>query len=251
MRKKTKMIFIAILALVLILAIAYRYSSKRVEFYGYYDKVWAHRANDLKKLESSEAHFKGVELDLLYQKEGDWLEVNHPPAPSTGLSFQEYVNHVSNKKIGMWLDLKNLTATNQQAVFNRIDTGIAFAEIKRGQVIIESSHPELLNVFQEKGYRVSYYLPPKLHEKTKEELRKSLQEIKAQLKNNPNLEISTDFNDYSLIAKNFPKRKKNFWVLHSTYSPKILIHYTELRTMLQDSSVQTVLTPYNNFNKHF
>ncbi|MDT0294983.1 hypothetical protein ACFQ3R_05690 [Mesonia ostreae] len=242
------MIFIAILAVFLILAIAYRYSSKRIEFYGYYDKVWAHRANDLKKLENSQSRFKGIELDLVYQKEGDWLEVNHPPAPSTGLSFKEYVNHVSNKKLGMWLDLKNLTPTNQQAVFNRIEKGIASAEINPSQVIIESSQAELLNIFQKKGYRTSYYLPINLHQKTEEELAKSIQEIKAQLQKQKDLEISSDFTDYAVISKYFPKKKKNFWVMHSTYSVKILKSYKTLRKMLQDSSVQTVLTPYNNWN---
>ena len=248
MRKKTKMILISILAVVLLLAIAYRYSSKRVEFYGFYDKVWAHRVNDLKKLESSEACFKGIELDLLYQKEGDWLEVNHPPAPSTGLSFQEYVSHINNKNMGIWLDLKNLTVTNQQAVFKRVDNNITSAEINRGQIIIESSQPKLLSIFQDKGYRVSYYLPINLHQKTEKELGKSLQEIKEQIQNQPDLELSSDFNDYAVIAKHFPKRKKNFWVMHSPYSIKIIKNYKTLRKMLQDSTVQTVLTPYNNWN---
>lgn len=251
MRKKTKMILISILAVVILLAVAYRYTSKRVEFYGFYDKVWAHRVNDLKKLKSSETRFTGIELDLVYQKEGDWLEVNHPPAPSTGLSFQEYTNHISNKNISMWLDLKNLDSTNQNAICKLIDLNLASAEINPDQVIIESSKPEFLRIFQEKGYRTSYYLPVNLHQKTEEELTESIQKIKKHLQNQPNLELSSDFQDYIVISNNFPKKKKNFWVMHSTYSAEIIINHKMLRRMLQDASVQTVLTPYNNWNQYF
>ncbi len=251
MSKKTKIMSFFIFLVILFVAFTYRYSSKRIEYYGYYDKVWAHRVNDLKKLESSQEKFKGFELDLVYQEKGDWLDIFHSPSPSKGLSFTSYTKHITNKSAGLWLDLKNLNQKNYKAFFKLIDSTVASAELKRDNIIVESSSPEFLTIFHEKGYRTSYYLPAKIYLKTEKEIRKDIKEIKMNIANNPQLELSAYFEDYPIVAKYFPLRKKNFWVLHSTYSPKILIDYKKLRKMLKDSTVKTVLTPYNNFNKIF
>ena len=251
MSKKTKIMSFFIFLVILFVAFTYRYSSKRIEYYGYYDKVWAHRVNDLKKLESSQEKFIGFELDLVYQEKGDWLDIFHYPSPSKGLSFTSYAKHITNKSAGLWLDLKNLNQKNYKAFFKLIDSTVASAELKRDNIIVESSYPELLVNFQQEGYRTSYYLPAKMYLKTEKEILFDIEVIKENIKNKPQLELSAYFEDYSIISKNFPLRKKNFWVLNSTYSHKILNNYKNLRKMLKDSTVKTVLTPYNNFNKHF
>lgn len=248
--KKTKTGPVLIFLVILILTFTYRYTSKRIQFYGYYDKVWAHRVNDLKKLKSSEDNFKGIELDIVYQEEGNWLDVYHPPAPSKGLSFANYVKHIKNNKVGVWLDLKNLTKENHTAIIALIDSAIVSAELDKSKIIIESSHPDCLDIFREKGYRISYYLPAKMYLKTEKEVLNNINDIKKNIENNSHLELSAYFEDYPIVAKYFPLRKKNFWVLHSSYSPKILIDYKKIRRMLKDSTVETVLTPYNNFNKN-
>ena len=48
--------------------IIYRYNPYRIEFIGYYDKAFAHRVNNIEKLNSSLNFFNGVELDLVFQK---------------------------------------------------------------------------------------------------------------------------------------------------------------------------------------
>ena len=76
--------------------IIYRYNPYRIEFIGYYDKAFAHRVNNIEKLNSSLKFFNGVELDLVFQK--NTLDVNHPPAPSISLSFRDYFNNIPTSK---------------------------------------------------------------------------------------------------------------------------------------------------------
>ena len=66
------------------------YYSNRILFYGYEHKIWAHRVNSIEKLKETISCFEGVELDVVYIEDGDFFDVNHPPAESIGLSLDEY-----------------------------------------------------------------------------------------------------------------------------------------------------------------
>jgi hypothetical protein len=59
-------------------------------------KVWAHRVNSIEKLAQTGALYSGVELDLVFVDEGEaaFFDVNHPPAPSIGLSLDAYLSSV-------------------------------------------------------------------------------------------------------------------------------------------------------------
>ena len=93
-RKRALYFFGIITIVLLVLLYLYQHSAKRVEFLGHYDKVLAHRVNSLEKLEASLKHFKGVELDLVYDNETNTFDVNHPPAKSINLTFETYLSAI-------------------------------------------------------------------------------------------------------------------------------------------------------------
>src|SRR5690554_7749167 len=65
--KKIKILF-GLFIVLIIMAMAYRYFPYKIEYIGYYDKIWAHRVNSEEKLNSALKFFKGVEVDLVYDE---------------------------------------------------------------------------------------------------------------------------------------------------------------------------------------
>lgn len=121
----------------------------------------------------------------------------------------------------------------------------------KARIIIESQHPQSLAIFKEKGFRTSYYIVPKVSD-LKPSARDSLiMAIKTTLRQHPELELSSDYRNYNFLRHNFPLTSKNSWIMMSSYDLDIISDYQIIRSMLRDSSVKTVLTPYINFNRYF
>ncbi|MDR6300714.1 hypothetical protein [Mesonia maritima] len=241
------MILIYIFFVFAILIVAYRYSSKRIEFYGGYQKLWAHRVNDFKKLKASQEKFPGIELDLVYNSNGNWLDIYHPPSKSKNINLRDYIKKIHKNNLGVWLDIKNMDASNSDEIFTEINASLENSFFKKENIIIESPNPYTLEKFHQNGFRTSYYLPQNLSRSNKHEI----ENIKEFLQKYPFLEISTSYEDYQVLKKYFPTITKNFWILNSSYSIDILKNYKSIREMVNDSTVKTLLTPYNNFNKYF
>ncbi len=243
MIRENKIIFI-VLFLFLILGFSYRYSPRRIEFIGYYDKVLAHRVNSVEKLNSSLNYFTGVELDLDYNKTNNSLDVNHPPAKSINLNFETYINQIQEGTFPiLWLDIKGLKLNNANAIFLKLNTIFEKRNYPKQKILIETLHPEALPIFTAYGYKTSYYLPQKLHEKEGEGLLKEINKIKMVLKSQPYIGISCSFEDYEVIKQYFPKRTKYIWVITSPYR----IKYKKVRAVLKDQKVEIVLTNYRSF----
>ena len=66
--KKLRSVLFIILT-VFIARFAYKYSPKRIEFLGHYEKVGAHRVNSIEKLTAALDYFEIIELDLVYFSE--------------------------------------------------------------------------------------------------------------------------------------------------------------------------------------
>lgn len=239
-KKNSKLVVIIFVTLVTI-ALLYRYSPYKVEFLGHYDKIWAHRANSKKKLNSALSFYNGVELDLVFSTETNILDVNHPPLPSIQLSFEKYINSLAKtQKPYLWLDIKNLNENNAKEILKRLQAILKSRDYSLQKILIETRYPEALPVFHEAGFMTSYYLPSALNKLTSNALELEVLKIKTLLKKQPKLGISTHYKDYSIIAKSFPKRTKYLWVTgHSAFQD-----YQLIRTILNDKQVKSVLVTY-------
>ena len=238
--KKLKRLTIVLLFVFGVL-FCYRYSPYKLQFAGYYDKIWAHRVNSTEKLESALNYFEGVELDLVYDAEQDILDVNHPPAPSIGLSFENYFSKLSdNQKPFLWLDIKNLESSNADAILERLIKIFKSKAYPLEKVLIETRYPESLHIFAEHGFMTSYYLPYDLNKKSESNLENEIQEIKQVLAKHPQLGISTNYHDYDTIKTYFQSEKKYIWVLVSSYS----LEFSKIREILKDETVEAVLVNY-------
>ncbi|WP_375238537.1 hypothetical protein, partial [Aurantibacter sp.] len=173
---------------VVILGYLYRYSPYKIEGIGYYNKIWAHRANSIDKANSAANYFNGFELDLIYNEISNTFDINHPTTESIGLTFETYLNKIEvNEQPFMWLDIKNLKTDNSALIFKRLDMLFSKNNFKKSKALVESKYPEALEIFNAFGYKTCYYLPTKLYTSSKKELSEQINIIKSKLKKQPYL----------------------------------------------------------------
>ena len=240
LRKKTIIILIVFL---IIFSFLYKYSPRRIEFLGHYDKVYAHRVNSLEKQKEALRYFDGIELDLVYNKGKNVLDVNHPPTKSIDLSFETYLSKIKlNDFPFLWLDIKTLDTTNADAIFLKLNTLLQDKKYPKNRILIETRSPEALKQFSASGYKTSYYLKPRLHQKKNEELLKEINVISSVLKLQPTIGISSSYEDYALMKMYFPKKIKYIWALSSPYRFK----YNKVREILNDEKVEVVLSNFQS-----
>lgn len=246
-KKKYYLFFIVFL---LIVIVGYRYSSKRIELFGHYDKVWAHRVNDLDKLASTENKFPGIELDLVYDNQQKLLWVTHGKITQNTENFEQYLSQLNAKKLQLWLDIKNLRKENAEEIFRCLEKAVKKGGLanKRKNILIESTDISSLPLFQKKGFRISWYITEVI---TKNNKAAMLARISEKLIHYPAVELSSNYHNYLFLNEVFPERTKNVWILTSTYDWETFKNYRTIRSILNDNTVKTVLIPYINFNRHY
>jgi len=238
--KKMRIIIGMIAALVVVLLL-YRLSPYKLEFLGHYNKIWAHRANSIEKLRSALDYYKGVELDLVYHEQENFLDVNHPPVESVHLEFENYIAALDNQKYPfLWLDIKNLRKENAKSIFAKLEHIFTKANYPLQNILIETRHPEALPIFTNAGYKTSYYLPAFLAKRDTVLLKNTIERIKKTLEEQPNIAISTSHKDYHIIKEHFPEHRKYVWVL----VPVVNIDFFTTREILKDETVKVVLVEY-------
>ncbi len=219
----------------------YKYSPYRVEFLGYYQKIWAHRVDSKEKLKAALLFYKGVELDLVYKAHENFLDINHPPAKSINLSFKNYLSEI-NTDTYLWLDIKNLTLENSELILTRIVSVLNQRNYPFDKILIETRYPEALPIFTKKGFITSYYLPFSLHTKSTSELNLEINKITAILENQPEIGISSDYKNYNIMKEYFPNKNKYIWMISSITER----WFTKTRSILKDEKVKVVLVHYKS-----
>ncbi len=235
--KKITLVFILLITCVFL----YKYSPYRVEFLGYYHKIWAHRVNSKEKLNAALYFFNGVELDLVYKADKNVLDVNHPPTKSINLNFENYLSEIETETY-LWLDIKNLTLENSELILLKLISVLNKHNYPFEKILIETRYPEALPIFTEKGFITSYYLPFGLHTETASGLNIEINKIKFILEKQPEIGISSDYKDYDIMKKYFPDKNKYLWMISSITERG----FTKTRSILKDEKVKVVLVHYKS-----
>lgn len=218
--------------------------SKEAFIFIFSSRIWAHRVNSLEKKQEAVKKFTGVELDVVFNKDSGYFDVNHPPAPSVYLSLKDYLLAKADPEDGYWLDFKNLEPQNAVRAYQTLDAIVAEANIDKRRVVVESPEYPLLHVFASHGYPVSYYLPT-LYKMKADSLAKALRTIKRAIDSFPAMYISSYYKDYWLMKKNFPERTKLLWW---TGSEKSFWHWRNrinLYRIMCDPTVKIFLVPFH------
>ena len=157
MRHKILFLIVIIFFLQLLFYNSSIYEKNVPIFYESIDKYWAHRVLDPQTANKLSAKFNGIELDVFFESDKSLFDVRHH-GPYVGKSLVDYLSHISNDSVFLWIDLKNLSSTNVLSVINRLDL-ITQENFLKDRMIIESKDIELLYQLKESGYKISYWLP--------------------------------------------------------------------------------------------
>jgi hypothetical protein len=241
--KKNKIkISIGLFLLGLFLAILY--ANTTISFL-FKDKILVHRVNSVEKLLEVKDNYAGVEFDVMYDSVSNFLDVNHPPAPSIQLDISDYLSNSSSSKGTIyWIDFKNISALNKDISLLKLNKIAEDLNIPKNRIIIETTLPKFIKGFKKEGYLTSYYLPPYLHTQEKDSLAYYIAEIEVTSKKYATDYISFNYKDYSIIKEYFPNTKKLSWFTGEVSFIKKLPSKGMLYTILLDKNVDYVLLPY-------
>ena len=231
---------VGVLLLCILVAFVYKQNPYRIEFLGNYHKIWAHKINSLERLQKASKHFKGIELDLVYDSAKGVLDISHPPAPLSGLSFLEYAKLLpKDPSFGIWLDIKNLNASNASEILNLVTIALKKTSIQTHQIIIESRYPEGLPLFTNAGYSISYYLPYNISEEKTATKEAHIKNIKSIILAQPTIAISSSYKDYNFMKTHFPNTTKYLWMIDG-----IGAHGFQASEILKDPTVAILLVKF-------
>lgn len=233
--------WIVFLLILLIAGIVYIFNPYKLEYYGYSNKIMAHRVNSIEKLAYAEKFYNGVELDLMFDSATKTFDVNHPPAPSIGLDLKMYVTHIQNKNLKLWLDVKNLSEENASESAKLLQRIITESGITKKNVLVESPEIQLLHYFKAEGFQTSFYLPYFLYKEDEAGLKKTIDSLKL-LKQKYRVDgISADVKNYEILNHYFKTDRKFLWDLHQPYSRRQIKHFQDFRKYVKDPAVEIVL----------
>lgn len=123
----------------------------------YPDKVWVHRCNSIEKFDEMHERYPSVEVDLIFRSEG-YFDVTHDQENSIGLRLDGYFEKLKGETGHMWLDVKNISATNCNHAISVLDSLTSMYHIDKIRLIIESPDTVALSAFHKAGYYTSWYV---------------------------------------------------------------------------------------------
>ncbi len=216
----------------------------------YNEKIWVHRTNSVEKLHDVKDKFYGVELDVEFLDSLNVFDVNHPPAKSIGLTLDHYFSEaIKNKSLHYWLDFKNLNNTNVDKSISRLESICINNKINPSNIIVEANNVRLLEVFQDKGYQVSYYLHwPGLYTLDNIALKNELELINTNLNSiDFPCYLSADYHDYDILKYYYPTNDILLW-LDDKFEDEIK-NRVLLFKMLNDDNVKVILFKFKSYER--
>lgn len=203
------------------------------------DGIWLHRVNSIERLNYFLNDFSGFEMDLYYNDKLDNFNVDHNNKDYHTTLDAMLAAAEQKPGVYLWLDVKNLSIKNAEAVFSRLGFLFQKHNVAKDHVIIESPVIEALNGYAAAGYLTSYYFaapdgPPD---------RERLDKLRARFYNSDVRAVSSDLVYYDLIGAAFPGIPHLFWDLKS-YSRKPLTRIAALirmRAIFNDPDVKVLL----------
>ncbi|MDF1677046.1 MAG: hypothetical protein P1U44_15130 [Vicingaceae bacterium] len=197
------------------------------------DKVWNHKINTIKELES--ASLKGVELDIVFHKNSNSFDVNHPPEKSQNISLDNYLNNIPTNINYLWLDFKNLTTQNKKAALTHLNSLTKKHQLTHQNIIVESNQLKFLQTFNTNNYKTSYYLPQNLSLKSTKEQTLLLNTIQNNISSYKPTYISSKYIDYDILTEHFSAQKKLFWFNVYGDNNKLKVRFLLYKILLDDN----------------
>jgi hypothetical protein len=208
------------------------------------DKIWAHRVNSISDLENRIYDFKGIEIDIFYNKKNDSFEVKHD-LEEVGTDLELFLDVVlKTKKVMIWFDYKNLNISTDKGV-KKLYSILKSKELEH-KTFVESYYANLLPKFEGKLATSLWVSSVDLTLSKREQNKLYIKKYK-QFKNSKVTMLSASFEMYNFLSKYFPNKKCNYWMSGELNAENIQV----LNKMSKAPNVNVILIDGNkNFVKY-
>lgn len=201
-------------------------------------KVWLHRANDIAKARYYQDQYSGLEVDVHFVDSLNTFIVKHGFSEVSDTRLEDWFASIERRRrLGFWIDFKNLDEHNAEP------SAIELARLRRKfglrkTIIVESAHPECLQAFKDRGFRISYYIPFEVPEwLNHEQLQKLTDSIGDYVKMYDLKTISGYWFQYQFMKDSFPEMRKLIW--YELYDTAVRNHYINLA--IEDDNTDVIL----------
>jgi hypothetical protein len=205
MYKKIISLIIVLIFLYLLFYFIPIYKGNSKAIFNNYQKLWVHRVLDSNDANTKYVNFKGIEVDVFFEIEKNVFDVRHH-GKYRGNTLLDFLSNINDKELFFWIDLKNLNNKNVLAIRNRL-TEIIVSGVNKEHILIESKNIELLEVLQNEGFYVSYWLPTFNFIKSTYEVFQVKNDL---IKYKPNA-ISCSYYNVDFYSRKFPKYNLHCW----------------------------------------
>jgi len=198
------------------------------------DKIWAHRVNSLSNLKERINDFKGIEIDIFYNKNDNSFEVKHDPE-TTGIDLEDFLDAVlKTKEVMIWFDYKNLNIATEKGI-NKLYSILKNRKLDH-KSFVESYYANLLEKFEGKLTTSLWVSTIDSSLSKKEKYQLYLKEYK-QFKSTKVTMFSASFEMHEFLSHYFPNKKCNYWMSGELTAEKI----NTLYKMSNSSNVNVIL----------
>lgn len=205
----------------------------------------AHRVNTLGALNDAyKQGFSRIEFDLYYDEQSNTILMGHGREALTGGTLAQFLRFENGKFTKLWLDFKNINATNINKINERLDALDISFNLKSRAMIESGMTSHEFSSLSVQGWYTSYYLPTrKILELIKEN-----NEIKS---NNYALELLKQVNKQEVAAISFDHRLYPYvkdYLLKNALLPKHIKLNSWLWLLSSDSNFDNKINNANNAN---
>jgi len=215
-------------------------------------RLMPHKVNYKNKLHnilSSDLHCFEFDLNFNEKATVPYFEVGHDEKELKGVSFEDYLNIIKDKKIKkIWMDVKNVSDENIAKMLERLNYLDKKYGIKNRIIFETSSTSSKVKLLSNTGYHTSYYLPITYFISKSSD--KNSQTLKQQIINQGLKAVSFPSILYNYVNHELKPIISNDIVFHTwatyKFKNKDELKKIQKEEFYNDSRVKTILFTYDN-----
>ncbi len=205
------------------------------------DGLWSHRNNTLDAIERSAEQFSGIEMDAFYDDERDRFVIKRYSDGIGELTLLDVLNHFTTELPWIWLDLKNLDASNAAAIGTRLQKLNSDHSAARF-LLIESSNSKPLAEIGALGFRTLYWVP---HYEDFSWFNQLKFAVRTLMTHETHCAVSAHYRMLPHLERFYPNHRFYLWV---HFSDELTM--TEIERILEHQNVSVVLVDNAQLNRH-
>ncbi|MDD3053376.1 MAG: phosphoethanolamine transferase, partial [Endomicrobiaceae bacterium] len=211
--------------------------TKNIKYFG--NKIWLYRVNNKKRLLHYFDKYEGFEIDIHFNENKQYFNVSHDNVDGNTNLYDMFSDIINLKSKYFLLDCKNLSKENKEKALYELEQIVTKYKLSKDHIIVESTNPEMLEIFTKSGFYTSFRLSDYSYDKSQEynNYIKSIQNDIEKLSKNNVTFVSSDAIFFRYVTYYFPKMPHLFYATNKNF------HDTTQYILETDKNTMAVFNP--------